>query len=247
MTDKTLSGRVACVTGASRGIGRSVALLLAQAGAHVVAVARTQGGLEALDDDIRKLGGSATLVPLDIKDGDGLDRLGLAIHERWGKLDVLVANGAILGPLSPVGHVTPKDWDHVVAINLTAQWRLLRSFDPLLRAAEAARVVMVTSGAAWKCRPYWGPYSVSKAGLDALARTYAAETEATAIRVTLFNPGPIRTTMRAMAMPGEDPMTLDPPEAAAAAILPLCLPTNTQTGRLYDYPSRRFMSYAPPS
>jgi NAD(P)-dependent dehydrogenase (short-subunit alcohol dehydrogenase family) len=248
MTDKPLSGRIACVTGASRGIGKATALALAAAGAHVVAVARTQGGLEALDDAIKAAGGdAATLVPLDIRDGDGLDRLGLAIHERWGRLDVLVANGALLGPISPLGHVVPKEWDHVVAVNFTAQWRLIRSFDPLLQASDAGRAVFVTSGAATKCRPFWGPYSATKAALDALARTYAAETEKTAIRVNLFNPGPIRTTMRAQAMPGEDPQTLEPPEAAAAAILGLCLPSVTETGGLYDYPARAWKSFREPA
>ncbi len=247
MTDKPLSGRIACVTGASRGIGKATALALSAAGAHVIAVARTQGGLEALDDAIKAAGGeAATLVPLDIRDGDGLDRLGLAIHERWGRLDVLVANGAILGPISPLGHVVPKEWDQIVAVNFTAQWRLIRSLDPLLQKSDAGRAVFVTSGAATKCWPFWGPYAATKAALDALARTYAAETETTPIRVNLFNPGPIRTTMRAQAMPGEDPQTLEPPEAPAAAILSLCLPSVTETGRLYDYPARAWKSFQPP-
>jgi NAD(P)-dependent dehydrogenase (short-subunit alcohol dehydrogenase family) len=247
MTDKPLSGRIACVTGASRGIGKATALALSAAGAHIVAVARTQGGLEALDDAIKTAGGEpATLVPLDIRDGEGLDRLGLAIHERWGRLDVLVANGAILGPISPLGHVVPKEWDQVVAVNLTAQWRLIRSLDPLLQQSDAGRAVFVTSGAATSCRPFWGPYSATKAALDALARTYAGETAKTAIRVNLFNPGPIRTTMRAQAMPGEDPQTLEPPEGPAAAILSMCLPSVTETGRLYDYPARAWKSFQPP-
>jgi len=248
MTTKPFSGRIACVTGASRGIGRATALALAAGGAQIVAVARTQGGLESLDDAIQKDGGlPATLVPLDIRDGDGLDRLGHAIHERWGRLDVLVANGAILGPISPLGHVVPKEWDQIVAVNLTAQWRLIRSFDPLLQASEAGRAVFVTSGAATKCRPFWGPYSTTKAALDALARTYAAETESTAIRVNLFNPGPIRTTMRAQAMPGEDPQTLDPPEAPAEAIVAMCLSSLTETGRLFDFPSRSWKSFREPA
>lgn len=247
MTDKPLSGRIACVTGASRGIGRAVALALSAAGAHVVAVARTQGGLESLDDAIKAAGGeAATLVPLDLRDGDGLDRLGLAIHERWGRLDVLVANGAILGPISPLGHVVPSEWDHAVAVNLTAQWRLIRSFDPLLQASDAGRAVFVTSGAATKCRPFWGPYAATKAALDALARTYAAETETSAIRVNLFNPGPIRTTMRAQAMPGEDPQTLETPDGPAQAILAMCLPGVTETGRLYDYPAKAWKSFQQP-
>jgi NAD(P)-dependent dehydrogenase (short-subunit alcohol dehydrogenase family) len=248
MTDKPLSGRIACVTGASRGIGRATALALAAAGAHIVAVARTQGGLEALDDAIKAQGDApATLVPLDLRDSDGLDRLGLALHERWGKLDILVANGAILGPISPLGHVVPKEWDQVVAVNLTAQWRLIRSFDPLLQQSDAGRAVFVSSAAAWRCRAFWGPYSATKAALDALARTYAAETESTAIRVNLLNPGPIRTTMRAQAMPGEDPNTLETPEGPAAAILAMCLPGVTQTGKLYDYPSKSWKTYQDPA
>lgn len=247
MTDKPLSGRVACITGASRGIGRATALLLAEAGAHVVAVARTQGGLESLDDAIRGAGGAATLVPLDIKDGDGLDRLGLAIHERWGKLDVLVANGAILGPIAPLGHVTPKEWDHTVAINLTAQWRLVRSFDPLLQQSDAGRAVFVSSGAAWRNRPFWGPYSVTKAALNSLALTYAAENANNPLRVNLFNPGPIRTTMRAQAMPGEDPATLEGPEGPARAILALCLPSVTETAMIYDYPAKALKAFQDPA
>lgn len=248
MTDKPFSGRIACVTGASRGIGRATALALAAGGAQVVAVARTQGGLEALDDAIRAAGGlQSTLVPLDLRDGDGLDRLGLAIHERWGRLDILVANGAILGPISPLGHVVPQEWDQAIAVNLTAQWRLIRSFDPLLQASDAGRAVFVTSGAATKCRPFWGPYSASKAALDALARTYAAETEASAMRVNLFNPGPIRTTMRAQAMPGEDPETLEKPEGPAAAIAAMCLASLTETGRLYDYPTKSWKSFREPA
>ncbi|MBY0363653.1 MAG: SDR family NAD(P)-dependent oxidoreductase [Phreatobacter sp.] len=248
MTDKPFSGRIACVTGASRGIGRATALALAAGGAQIIAVARTQGGLESLDDAIRQAGGLApTLVPLDLRDGDGLDRLGLAIHERWGRLDVLVANGAILGPISPLGHVVPKDWDQIVAVNLTAQWRLIRSFDPLLQVSDAGRAVFVTSGAATKCRAYWGPYSTTKAAVDALARTYAAENETTKVRANLFNPGPIRTTMRAQAMPGEDPQTLEPPEAAAEAIVAMCRAEVTENGLLYDYPARSWKSFRDPA
>ncbi|MBN8940937.1 MAG: SDR family NAD(P)-dependent oxidoreductase [Rhizobiales bacterium] len=247
MTDKPLSGRVACITGASRGIGRATALLLAEAGAHVVAVARTQGGLESLDDAIRQAGGTATLVPLDIKDGDGLDRLGLAIHERWGKLDVLVANGAILGPISPLGHVTPKEWDHTVAVNLTAQWRLIRSFDPLLQQSDAGRAVFVSSGASWRNRAFWGPDSATKAALKSLALTYAAENVNNPLRVNLLNPGPIRTAMRAQAMPGEDPATLEAPEGPAGAILALCLPSVTETAMIYDYPTKTLKAFQDPA
>lgn len=237
----SLEGRVAVVTGASRGIGRAAALALAEAGAHVVALARTQGALEELDDAIRAKGGSATLVPVDLKDFDALDRLGAAIHQRWGKLDVLVANGAILGPISPIGHVDPKAWDDVMAVNVTANWRLIRSLDPLLRASEAGRAIFVSSAAAHKCLAYWGPYSASKAALEALARTYAAETTTTPVRVTIVNPGPMRTRMRAAAMPGEDPDTLPAPEALAPELVRLAATDWTETGVIYDFPTRAIL------
>jgi NAD(P)-dependent dehydrogenase (short-subunit alcohol dehydrogenase family) len=230
-----LSDRIALVTGASRGIGHATALALARAGAHVVAVARTVGGLEELDDAIRTAGGSATLVPLDLKDTPGIARLAAALDARYGRLDVMVGNAGILGPLSPLGHVEPKAWDDVLAINVTANWHLIRVMDALLKRATAGRVVFVTSGIVARPRAYWGPYAVSKAALGALARTYAAETASTAIRVNLFNPGPTRTPMRASAMPGEDPATLKAPEPVAERILDLCLPQLQETGKLYDY------------
>src|SRR5690349_13043584 len=210
---KAFNGRIALVTGASRGIGAALALALGQGGAHVVAVARTVGGLEELDDRIKESGGTATLVPLDVKDSEGIGRLALALNERYGRLDVLIGNAGILGPLSPLGHVEPKAWDDVLAINVTANWHLIRALDPLLRASSAGRVVFLTTG--MNPRAYWGPYKVSKAALDALTRTYAAETATTNVRVNLFNPGATRTRMRAAAMPGEDPMTLKTPEPVA--------------------------------
>lgn len=230
-----LSGKIALVTGASRGIGRAMALRLAREGAHIIATARTEGGLTELDDEIRAIGGTATLVPFDIKDGDGVDRLGAAIFERWKKLDILFANAGILGKLTPIGHVDIRVWDDVLASNVTANWRLIRSMDPLLRAAEGARVVFVTSGAAVNFRAYWGPYSVSKAALEALAKTYAAETATSPLRVNLLNPGPIRTKMRAAAMPGEDPMSLATPEELAEAALPLFLPAMSETGQVFNF------------
>jgi NAD(P)-dependent dehydrogenase (short-subunit alcohol dehydrogenase family) len=242
-----LASRIALVTGASRGIGFATALALAKAGAHIVALARTVGGLEELDDAIQALGGSATLVPLDIKDFDSFDRLAASLHERYGKLDILVGNAGVLGPLSPLGHVDPKEWDEALTVNVTANFRLLRALDPLLRASDAGRVVFVTSGVASTPRAYWGPYSITKAALDALARTYAAETATTNVRVNLFSPGPIRTRMRATAMPGEDPMTLKTPEEIADGIVALCLPSMTDTGRLYDVRSGRMLDYRPPA
>jgi len=242
-----LSGRIALVTGASRGIGHATALKLAAEGAHVVAVARTVGGLEELDDAIRASGGTATLVPLDLKDFPGIDRLGGALHERYGRLDVLVGNAAILGPVSPLGHVEPKAWDDVIAVNVTANWRLIRSMDPLLREAEAGRAVFLTSGAASNAHAYRGPYSLSKAALDVLVRTYAAETASTNVRANLFNPGSTRTRMRATLMPGEDPATLPPAEEVADKIVELCLPSFQETGRLYHYPSRKLLTFQPPA
>ncbi len=246
MTTGPLSDRVALVTGASRGIGAATALALARAGAHVVALARTVGGLEELDDAIRSEGGSATLVPADLKDFSALDRLAAALAERYGRLDVLVGNAGILGPLSPLAHVEPAAWDDVIAVNVTANWRLIRAMDALLKASDAGRVVFLSSGAAAIARAYWGPYSVSKAALEVLARSYAAEHATTRVRVNVFNPGPVRTRMRAQAMPGEDPETLDPPEKVAEKVVELCLPGFDHNGRIYSYPQKKLMEFRPP-
>jgi len=247
LASKSLADRIALVTGASRGIGAATARVLATAGAHIVAVARTVGALEEVDDTIRNAGGSATLVPLDLKDFAAIDRLGAALHDRYGRLDVLVGNAGVLGVLSPLAHVEPKVWDETTAVNVTANWRLIRAMDPLLRASAAGRAVFVSSGAAWNARAYWGPYAVTKAALEMLARSYAAETVETAVRVNLFNPGATRTKMRASAMPGEDPTKLDTPEQVAAEIVRLCLPDFQETGRLYDYPSRTLKSFRAPA
>ncbi len=232
---KQLENRVAVVTGASRGLGRAIALALAKEGAHIIAMARTQGGLEELDDEIKALGGSATLVPSDIKDYAAIDRLGAAIFERWKKLDILIGNAGILGKLTPLPHLDPKVFDDVMAVNVTANFRLLRSLDPLLRASDAGRAVFVTSGLAQKCWAYWGSYSMSKAALEAMVRTYALENEQSAIRANCFSPGATRTKMRAQAMPGEDPETLPSAEDVAAQIIPLCLPSFADTGAVYKY------------
>lgn len=232
---KPYQDRVAVVTGASRGIGYAVALELARAGAHVLAMARTVGALEELDDQIRQDGGSATLVPASLTDAAALDRLGQAIHDRWGKLDILIGNAGVLGTLSPLGHVKSQDWEDVMAVNVTANWRLIRSLDPLLRASEAGRAVFLTSGVARHPRPYWGPYAVSKAALETLVRTYAAEVEKMSVRANLFNPGATRTAMRAKAMPGEDPATLPKPRDVAPAFLKLVSPDLTHNGMVYDW------------
>lgn len=250
MAERTLDGRIALVTGATRGIGRAVAIELAHAGAHVVALGRTQGALEELDDAVRPFGVDATLVPCDLKDGDALDRLGAAIHDRWGKLDILVGNAGVLGPITPLGHVDPKQWDDVMAVNVTANWRLVRSLDPVLRASDAGRAVFITSAAGNRAelRPYWGPYAISKAALDALVRTYAAETATTSnVKVMAVNPGALRTRMRAAAMPGEDPETLKAPEELAPRVAELCGPAWSETGKLYDFPSNRLLSFAAPA
>ena len=232
-----LQDRVALVTGASRGLGRSAALALAKEGAHVIAMARTEGGLTELDDEIRSIGGSATLVPADIKDYDAIDRLGAEIFARWKKLDILIGNAGILGKLTPIPHVDQKLWDDVMAVNVTANYRLIRSLDPLLKASDAGRAVFVTSGLAQKCWAYWGPYSISKAALEAMVKTYAAESQTTAVRVNCFSPGPTRTRMRSLAMPGEDPETLPHPDAVAAQIVPMCLSDFTSNGAVYKYAS----------
>ena len=247
MNSQPLSSRIALVTGASRGIGYATALALAKAGAHVVAVARTVGGLEELDDDIRKIGGAATLVPLDMTDFDGIARLGAALNDRHGRLDVLVGNAGIAGPSSPLGHVPLKEFQDTLAINVTANFQLVRCMDPLLKNSDAGRAVFLSSGAAAKATAYLGPYAVSKAAVDTLARVWANETATTPLRVNLFNPGPTRTRMRKQVMPGEDPMTLDTPEQVAAFIVPLCMPSFTETGRLYDYPTRTLKAFRPPA
>jgi len=210
-------------------------------------VARTVGGLEELDDAVRAAGSSATLTPLDMRDYAALYRLAAALSERYGRLDVLVGNAAVAAVPSPLDHIEPKSWDDMIAINVTANWHLIRAMAPLLKRSAAGRAVFVTSGAASLARAYWAPYSVSKAALDVLARTYAEETSSTAVRVNLFNPGPTRTRMRALAMPGEDPMTLPTPTDVAERILDLCLPSFYETGKLYDYRAGKLLEFMRPA
>jgi NAD(P)-dependent dehydrogenase (short-subunit alcohol dehydrogenase family) len=244
---KPLADRIALVTGASRGIGAALALQLAQAGAHVVAVARTVGGLEELDDQIKAAGGTATLVPLDMMDSEGIARLAIALNERYQRLDVLVGNAGILATPSPLGHIEPKIWDDVTAINVTANWQLIRTFDPLLQRAPAGRAVFITSGVAWMARPYFGAYAASKSALNALVQTYAAECATTKVRANLFSPGQTRTRMMSVAFPGVDPETLPTPEEVVKTILPLCLPSCTETGKVYDFRAGRFLEFRAPA
>ncbi|HTO82213.1 MAG TPA: SDR family NAD(P)-dependent oxidoreductase [Methylomirabilota bacterium] len=223
MTGQTgrLAGRLALITGASRGLGAAVAKRFAAEGARTVLVARTVGGLEEVDDVVRAGGRSATLVPFDLTDFDAIDRLGQSLYERFGRLDVLVGNAGMLGTLSPVGHIRPAEWAEVINLNLTANWRLLRSLDPLLRASDSGRVIFVTADLARAPKAFWGAYAASKAGLEALVRVYADEVARTPIRVNLIDPGPLRTALRARAFPGERPESVPAPESVTDAFVAL--------------------------
>jgi NAD(P)-dependent dehydrogenase (short-subunit alcohol dehydrogenase family) len=235
MTDNTeLTGKVVLVTGASRGIGYAAAVEAARRGAHVIAVARTVGGLEELDDAIQEVGGSSTLVPFDLRDGDAIDRLGAAIFERWGHLDGLIANAGILGTLSPVAHLKPDEFERVFAVNVTANYRLLRSLDLLLRQSEAGRAVFVSSSSARSAKPFWGLYAASKAALEALVKSYAGELSTTNVKTNAFYPGAVRTAMRAKAMPGEDPATLPQPSEIAPMLVDMLSATVTESGKVFN-------------
>ncbi|MGC6452511.1 MAG: SDR family NAD(P)-dependent oxidoreductase [Candidatus Puniceispirillaceae bacterium] len=216
-----LSGRLVLVTGATRGIGRAVAIAAARAGAELIITGRTIGALEEVDDDIQAAGGTATIVQLNMTDYPAIPRLAAAIASRWQRLDGFVANAGMLPALTPVGHVTQENWDEAMAVNLTGQWHMIRAFDPLLRAAPAGRAILVSSGAAVGSRPFWGPYAAAKAGLEALGRSWAGESEQTNLRINMMNPGGTATKMRASAFPGENPETLPTPEDIAPAFLAL--------------------------
>ena len=230
-----LDGRVALVTGASRGIGAAAAIELARLGAHVVITARTQGGLEDVDDAIRTAGGTASLLPLDLADGEQLDAIGPSLLQRFGRLDVLVHAAGALGKLTPVGHILPKDWASVVAVNLAASWRLIRTCDPLLRLAETGRAVFVTDARAREPRAYWGAYGATKAGMEHLVLTWADELRTTRLRVNLFDPGTVATRLRIEAMPGEDPSTLPTPADVAPSLAALCLPEERRLGEVVRF------------
>ena len=229
-----LKDRIALITGASRGIGRAIALRFAQEGAHVLLVARSQAALEEVDDAITESGGKASLIPLNLTDGKRVDALGPTLYERFGKLDILVGNAAILGRLSPLAHIPSEHWERVLATNLTGNWRLIRTLDPLLRRSDAGRVIFVTSSVAHTAKAYWAPYSVSKAALETLAKTYANETSDSAIKVNIVDPGAIATRMRAEAYPGEDQATLRAPKDVAETFVQLALPSFTETGRIIE-------------
>lgn len=231
---KRLEGRIALVTGASRGLGRAVALRYAQEGAHIVAIARTQGGLEELDDQIQKVSGKpASLVVESLTDFDKIDQVGAALCARYGKLDILVGAAATLGQLSPMGHYKPKMWTDVFDLNVHANWRLLRSMDPLLRQSDAGRAIFVSSSVAQNPRMYWGPYAASKAALEQMVRIYANEVGHTNVRANLVNPGAVRTKMRAAAFPGEDPMTLKTPDEVTGIFVDLAEATFQKNGELF--------------
>lgn len=231
----SLDNRIALVTGASRGIGRAVALELARQGAHVIALARSTAGLEELDDVIRSQGGEATLVPLDLRDGEAIPRLAGVIAERWRRLDILVGNAGVLGTLTPVHQINPQHWLEAIDVNVNANLRLIQFLDPLLKQSDAGRAIFITSGAVQHLRPYWGTYSTSKAALEALVKTYAHENATTRLRVNLFSPGPVRTIMRAKAFPGEDPATLPTPEDVAPQIAALAWPSETRNGEVVAF------------
>jgi NAD(P)-dependent dehydrogenase (short-subunit alcohol dehydrogenase family) len=232
---KQLAGKVVLVTGASRGIGYFAAKEAARRGAHVIAVARTVGGLEELDDEIQEMGSTTTLVPLDLRDGDAVDRLGAAIFERWGALDGLIGNAAALGVLSPVPHLAPDEFEKVFALNVTANYRLLRSTDLLLRQAPAGRAVFVSSSSSQSAKPYWGLYAASKAALEAMVKSYAGEMQTTTVRANVFWPGAVRTAMRAAAFPGENPEKNPPPPTVAPKLVDMILPEFEANGMRFDF------------
>jgi NAD(P)-dependent dehydrogenase (short-subunit alcohol dehydrogenase family) len=236
MSNPMLNDKIALVTGASRGIGRAIAVGLAKDGAHVIATARTQGGLEELDDEIKAAGGKCTLVPLDQMDPEGIEKLSEIIDERWGRLDILVAAAGQLGELTPAYQVTAKTWNEVMGVNAIAPARLIRAFEPLLLKSEAGRAVFLTSGASKSCRAYWAPYAASKAALDALVMSWADEHNSSDLRINLVNPGPMRTAMRKKAFPSEDRDALPPPEALVPLVLSLVSQDNTRHREWISFP-----------
>ncbi|MFN7054235.1 SDR family NAD(P)-dependent oxidoreductase [Hyphomonas sp.] len=226
----TAMKRLVLVTGASRGIGRAAALELARQGDLVIAVARSKAALEKLDDEIRRAGSEAVLVPMDLKDTKGIDTLGKVIAEKFGRLDGFIANAALLGTLGPLETCGPRSFEETIQVNLTANAHLIRALGPSLHQSAAPRAVFVTSGVARRPRAFWGPYQASKAGLEALVMAWADENENLPLRVNIFDPGATRTGMRAEAMPGEDPMTLPAPDDVARELVRLVSPEEKRTG-----------------
>ncbi len=229
--------RVVLVTGASRGIGYALAKAFGATGAHVIAVARTTGGLEDLDDEIQAAGGSTTLVPVDLRDHEAIDRMGLALYERFGRLDVLIGNAGELGTITPLAHMKPKEFEKMISLNVTANYRLIRSMDPLLRASPAGRAVFITSGMANQAKPFWAGYALSKAALNAMVGVYAAEMANSSVRVNLLSPGPVRTALRARAVPGEDATQLPDPESVVEPVMRLASEDFDQTGMVLHGPT----------
>lgn len=242
MTDKPLSGRITLVTGATRGIGFHAALALAEAGSHIIALGRTQGGLEDLDDAITAKGGECTLVPMDLKNFDGIEQLGGIIRERWGRLDGLFANAGMLKDLTPSHQIPPKDFDDIMAVNMTANYHLIRNLDDLLRQSDAGRALFMTSSVAQGGRAFWGAYAASKAALEVFVGSYAEEVSASNIRINLLNPGGTATKMRARAMPGEDPKTIPQPVDLAPLIVEMLSPDFDKNGVRVNFRDSRFFT-----
>ncbi|MBB5073604.1 hypothetical protein HNQ69_000725 [Bartonella callosciuri] len=245
--DFSLLGRVALVTGASKGIGYHLALELAARGAHILAIARTVSGLTELDNKIREKGAHATLIPFDLHHMDNIDALSISISKRWKKLDIMVASAGILGTLSPIAHIENKIFEDVFQINLISQWRLMKALEPLLRKSDAGRAILLSSSVAHVARAFWGPYAASKAALEVIARCWAEELKQTPIKINCVDPGATRTAMRAQAMPGEDPQTLPSPQEVAAKIVHLFSPNLKETGKLFNVRKNRFMDYHVPN
>ncbi len=239
---KPLDGRIALVTGASRGIGYHAALAYAQAGAHVIALARTVGGLEELDDEIRSAGASATLVPLDLKDFEALDRLGQAVMERWGRLDVFLANAGMLGTVTPLSHLKPSIFEDIITVNVTANFRLIRALEPALLASKSGRAIFVTSGAARTQRTFLGPYAASKAALEAMATSWSKEHETSSLQGCLFDPYTVRTRMRAQYAPGENPETVTPPEDLAPSLVDLAVSESFENAGLFSFSEQAWIA-----
>ncbi|WP_019220478.1 SDR family NAD(P)-dependent oxidoreductase [Bartonella senegalensis] len=244
--DFSLFGRVALVTGASRGIGYHLALELAERGAHIIALARTISGLTELDNQIRKKGARTTLIPIDLHHMENIDSLAVSIAQRWGKLDIMIANAGILGTLSPIAHTENKVFEDVFQINLISQWRLMKAVEPLLRQSDAGRAILLSSSVAHIARAFWGPYAASKAALEIISRCWAEELKQTPIKINCVDPGATRTTMRAQAMPGEDPQNLPSPQEVAAKIAYLFSPDLKETGKLFNVRKNRFVDYHAP-